>query len=120
MQLAGKGVFGPPKDLAGAIAVLDGIGVGAKASDVSYDAARTRFAPIPLENTVKTMTCKELGGTCDKKLSAASWEQMVQAMTKHVMEAHPDVAKKMEAMHKEDPKKRGKEMKPKWDAKSEG
>ena len=41
---------------------------------------------------------------------------MVQAMTKHVMEKHPDVAKEMAAMHKEDPKKWGKEMKPKWDA----
>ena len=37
-------------------------------------------------------------------------------MTKHVMEKHPDVAKAMEKMHKEDPKKWGKEMKPKWDA----
>ena len=26
---------------------------------------------------------------------------MVQAMTKHVMEKHPDVAKKMEKMHNE-------------------
>jgi hypothetical protein len=41
---------------------------------------------------------------------------MVQAMTKHVMEKHPDVAKEMEKMHKEDPKKWGSEMKPKWDA----
>jgi hypothetical protein len=29
---------------------------------------------------------------------------------------HPDVAKQMEKMHNEDPKKWGKEMKPKWDA----
>ncbi len=41
---------------------------------------------------------------------------MVQVMTKHVMEKHPDVAKQMEKMHNEDPKKWGKEMKPKWDA----
>ena len=37
-------------------------------------------------------------------------------MTKHVMEKHPDVAKKMEKMHNEDPKKWGREMKPKWAA----
>lgn len=37
-------------------------------------------------------------------------------MTKHVMEKHPDVAKEMETMHKDDPEKWGKEMKPKWDA----
>ena len=65
---------------------------------------------------MKTMTCKELGGTCDKKLSAGSWDEMVTTMTKHVMANHPDVAKQMEKMHKEDPKKWGKETKPKWDA----
>ncbi len=65
---------------------------------------------------MKTMTCKQLGGTCDQKLSAATWDEMAQTMTKHVMEEHPDVAKSMEAMYKEDPKKWGREMKPKWDA----
>jgi hypothetical protein len=65
---------------------------------------------------MKTMTCKELGGSCDKKLSADSWDGMVQTMTKHVMENHPDVAKKMEQVHNEDPKKWGRETKPKWDA----
>ena len=65
---------------------------------------------------MKTMTCKELGGTCGQKLSAGSWDEMVKVMTKHVMEKHPDVAKKMQEMHEEDPKKWGREMKPKWDA----
>ena len=68
---------------------------------------------------MKTMACKQLGGKCDQKLSADTWDQIVQAMTKHVMEKHPDVAKEMEKMHKEDPKKWGKEMKPKWDATAE-
>ncbi len=65
---------------------------------------------------MKPMTCRELGGACDKKLSANSWDEMVQAMTKHVMETHPDVARRMEEMHNEDPKRWGKEMLPKWDA----
>ena len=65
---------------------------------------------------MKTLTCRELGGSCDKRLSAASWDEMVSVMTKHVLENHPDVAKQMEMMHNEDPKKWGKEMKPKWDA----
>jgi hypothetical protein len=65
---------------------------------------------------MKTMTCRQLGGNCDQKLSANSWGDMVKAMTKHVMDKHPDVAKKMEAMHNEDPDKWGKEMKPKWEA----
>ena len=64
---------------------------------------------------MKILTCRELGGTCDQKLSANSWDEMVQKMSKHVMENHPDVAKEMEKMHKEDPKKWGREMKPKFD-----
>jgi predicted small metal-binding protein len=65
---------------------------------------------------MKTMTCRELGGTCDQRLSANSWDEMVQKMTKHVVDKHPDVAKDMEKMHNEDPKKWGREMKPKFDA----
>jgi predicted small metal-binding protein len=68
---------------------------------------------------MKMMSCKELGGNCDQQLSANSWEEMVKAMTKHVMEKHPDVAKQMEIMHNEDPKKWSKEMKPKWQASPE-
>lgn len=64
---------------------------------------------------MKTLTCKELGGICDQKLSANSWDEMVQKMTKHVMANHPDVAKQLEKMHNEDPQKWGREMKPKFD-----
>ncbi len=65
---------------------------------------------------MKTMTCRELGGACDLKLSAETWEEMVKKMTAHVMDKHPAVAEKMKTMHEEDPKKWGREMKPKWDA----
>ncbi len=65
---------------------------------------------------MKTMTCKDLGGTCEAKLSAESWDEMVQTMTKHVIANHPAVAKQMEKMHDEDPKRWGRETKPKWDA----
>lgn len=65
---------------------------------------------------MKTLTCKQLGGKCDEKISGATWEDMVQAMVKHVMAKHPDVAKEMETMHNADPKKWGREMKPKFDA----
>jgi predicted small metal-binding protein len=65
---------------------------------------------------MKSMTCNQLGGKCDQKLSAASWDEMVKTMTKHVMDKHPDVAKEMEAMYKRDPKQWGREMKPKWDS----
>lgn len=69
---------------------------------------------------MKTLTCHQLGGKCDQKLSAETWDGMVQAMTKHVMEKHPDVAKEMQKMHTEDPKKWSKEMKPKFEAAPEG
>ena len=65
---------------------------------------------------MKTLTCRQLGGTCDEKITADSWDGMVQAMTKHVMAKHPDVAKDMEKMHNEDPNRWGREMKPKWEA----
>ena len=65
---------------------------------------------------MKTMTCRELGGSCDQTLSADSWDDMVETMTDHVMKNHPDVAEKMKAMYEKDPKAWGKEMKPKWDA----
>ena len=65
---------------------------------------------------MKSMTCRELGGPGDQKLSAATWDDMVKKMTSHVLEKHPDTAKARERMHNEDPKKWGREMKPKWDA----
>ena len=68
---------------------------------------------------MKTMTCKELGGKCDQQLSAETWDQMVQVMTKHVIEKHPDVAKEMEKVHNKDPTNWAKEIKPRWDATSE-
>ncbi len=73
--------------------------------------ARRRFLRF-----MKTMTCRQLGGPCDQKLSAESWDEMVQTMTKHVIEKHPETAKAMEKMHNEDPQKWGREMKPKWEA----
>lgn len=68
---------------------------------------------------MKTMTCRQLRGKCDQRLSAESWEEMVTVMTKHVMHKHPDVAKDMEAMHKKDTKQWGRQMKPKWDQTAE-
>jgi len=65
---------------------------------------------------MKTMTCKELGGACDQKLSTGSWDEMVKTMTKHVVENHPHTAQGMEKMHNENPQKWGKVMKPKWEA----
>jgi predicted small metal-binding protein len=65
---------------------------------------------------MKTMTCKQLGGPCDQRLSARSWDEMVHTMVKHVTSNHPETADAMKKMHEQDPKKWGREMKPKWDA----
>ena len=47
------------------------------------------------QSDMKTMTCRELGGSCDKKLNAETWDEMVKLVTQHVMEAHPDVATRL-------------------------
>jgi hypothetical protein len=65
---------------------------------------------------MKTLICRDLGGACDEKISAYTWHEAVQKMTKHVIKEHPDVAKDMEKMHNEDPEKWGRENKPKWEA----
>jgi hypothetical protein len=64
---------------------------------------------------MKTLPCRQLGGACDQTLTAETWDEMVRVMTKRVMEKHPDVARDVEKMHNHDPKKWGREMKPKWD-----
>jgi hypothetical protein len=56
-----------------------------------------------------------MGGPCDAKLTADTREEMVQKMTKHVMENHPETAKEMEAMHKRDPNEWGKKFREVWD-----
>ncbi len=33
---------------------------------------------------MKSMTCRQLGGECDQKLSATCWNDMVGTLTKHV------------------------------------
>ena len=65
---------------------------------------------------MKIMVCRDLGGPCEEKLKAESWNEMVNTMVAHVMKNHPDTAKEMKRMHNDDPKKWGKEMKPKWEA----
>jgi predicted small metal-binding protein len=65
---------------------------------------------------MKSMTCRELGGPCDRELRASSWNEMVGAMTKHVMEHHPDTTREMQRMHQQDPDQWRRQMKPKWEA----
>ena len=68
---------------------------------------------------MKTMTCADLGGLCEQKLSAETWNEMVEVMTKHVKENHPETAEEMEETHNKDPKKWSDEMEPKWEETAE-
>ena len=65
---------------------------------------------------MKTLTCRQLGGACDQKISAETWDEIVKKMTAHVMEKHPDIAEDMKKMHEEDPKKWARERKPEWES----
>ena len=49
--------------------------------------------------TMKTMNCKQLGGACDKKFSANTFEEMSELSKQHGMEMHKaQVAAQFEAM----------------------
>ncbi len=37
---------------------------------------------------MKTMTCKQLGGVCDKEFHAESFEELVEVIKKHGMEMY--------------------------------
>lgn len=65
---------------------------------------------------MKTMQCKDLGGTCAAELQADSWNEMAKAMAAHVHEMHPVAAQEMEEMQRLSPTRWGREMKPRWDA----
>lgn len=50
---------------------------------------------------MKTMTCKQLGGTCDKEFHADTFESMAQQSKNHVMEMiHQGEKEHLEAMNK--------------------
>ncbi|MDE1874622.1 MAG: DUF1059 domain-containing protein [Patescibacteria group bacterium] len=52
---------------------------------------------------MKTITCRQLGGTCDAPLRANSQEEMMKVGMDHVQKAHPDMAADIKKMSKNDP-----------------
>ncbi len=65
---------------------------------------------------MKTMTCTQLGGSCGQKLSAYTWDAMVEVIAMHFTDKHPkELARELNRMHTKDPLKWAEEMKPKWD-----
>jgi predicted small metal-binding protein len=64
---------------------------------------------------MKTMTCREMGGTCDAEIKADSTSEMAKKMTAHVMEKHPDVFEKMKNMTESEHKKWEDDFHENWD-----
>lgn len=46
---------------------------------------------------MKTLTCKELGGVCDDKLSSNSQNDMANKAMNHMREKHPEILDGMSA-----------------------
>ena len=55
-----------------------------------------------IKETLKIMTCKQMGGDCDLEIAAHSSAEMARKMTVHVMEMHPKVAQYFENMTKKE------------------
>lgn len=53
---------------------------------------------------MKTMTCAQMGGTCDTEIHGATPEEMMMNGMKHIEEAHPEMAADIKAMPQDDPK----------------
>jgi hypothetical protein len=53
---------------------------------------------------MKTMTCRQMGGPCDEKISGATPDEMMKNGMAHIEQAHPDMAADIKAMSKDDPK----------------
>ena len=53
---------------------------------------------------MKTMTCRQMGGPCDDKISANSPDEMMKKGMEHAEKNHPDLAKKMKEMSPEERK----------------
>jgi predicted small metal-binding protein len=68
---------------------------------------------------MKTMTCADLSGPCDAKMTAATPDELVKMAMAHVESAHPDLAAKVKAMPKEETEKWMADFTAKWNARPE-
>jgi predicted small metal-binding protein len=53
---------------------------------------------------MKTMTCSQMGGMCEEKITGATEEEMMANGMKHLEAAHPEMAATVKAMDPADPK----------------
>lgn len=54
-------------------------------------------------DTMKTMTCTQLGGMCDVKVHGATAEEMIEHGMQHLEEAHPQMAADIKSMPADHP-----------------
>jgi predicted small metal-binding protein len=52
---------------------------------------------------MKTLTCSQMGGPCDEKLTAETTDEMMSKGMAHLESAHPEMAAQVKAMPKDDP-----------------
>ncbi len=52
---------------------------------------------------MKTMTCAQMGGTCDAKITGSTPDEMIMNGMKHLETAHPEMAADVKATPKTDP-----------------
>lgn len=65
---------------------------------------------------MRTMTCKQMGGVCDYKMTANTSKEMMDAGMEHIEESHPELAKKMKNMSAEENRKWNENFMKSWDA----
>ncbi len=65
---------------------------------------------------MKTMTCAQMGGTCDTAMTAATEAEMVEMGMAHIATAHPDMAEKVAAMTQEEKDAWAADFHAKWEA----
>ena len=53
---------------------------------------------------MKTMTCAQLGGPCEAKITGSTQEEFMANAMKHLESAHPEMAADVKAAPKDDPK----------------
>jgi len=52
---------------------------------------------------MKTLTCKQMGGTCDHPITAATPDEMMALGMAHLESAHPEMAAQVKSMAHDDP-----------------
>ena len=68
---------------------------------------------------MKTMTCRDMGGPCDAKISGKTPKEMINNGMEHVKKAHPEMMKDMDTMSKDEEKKWNDSFMKKWNMTSE-